>query len=125
MADPINRQALINADNVIEVVYERGMTLEKFTTLNERVFRLADELESRDLPIRLLVDTTGFEGFDPRITKMSRFVLEDIPFEKMAVIKVPNSLKQAFVLISTLMKLRGKVIEQFASRNDALKWLKG
>ena len=115
-------KASISAEGYIEISLSGDLTSVTIEELERQILPLVDQLQRQGKPILSLVDLSGAGNYSPGSNKASMNLMENIPYEKVAMYGANFALKEAVKLITIAMG-KGDNTKIFDTREQALEWL--
>ena len=115
-------KASISAEGYIDVSLSGDLTAVTIEELERQIVPLVDQLKRQGKPIRSLVDLSGAGKYSPGSNKASMNLMENIPYEKVAMYGANFALKEAVKLITMAMG-KSDNTKIFDTREQALDWL--
>jgi hypothetical protein len=117
-------RVFLNDLGIIEYVWEGDGNWKQYMELQQESAKIASDLESKGLPIKMIVDFTRLGSFvGEEITSVGKRSLADIPYTKCAGYGIQPRHQTILDVIKEETRSNPGIIKDFPTREAALQWL--
>jgi hypothetical protein len=110
----------LNKDGYIEVIVIGSQTGDSFRRIYSDALPFIDQLAKDNKPLLGLIDLTKETGFSVDSNKAALKLLEDLPYERIAMVHPPFPEVTSGIIVAMGKSDNTKV---FKTKEEALKWL--